>query len=49
MTRGVPQLAISVVSDSGTGQLVGLSGTMTINIVDRKHFYEFDYTIADAR
>jgi hypothetical protein len=49
MTRGVPQLAISVVPDSGTGQLVGLSGTMTINIVDGKHFYEFDYTIADAR
>jgi hypothetical protein len=49
MTRGVPQLAISVVPDSGTGQLAGLSGTMTINIVDGKHFYEFDYTIADAR
>ena len=49
MTRGAPQLAISVVPDSGTGQLAGLSGTMTINIVDGKHFYEFDYTIADAR
>jgi hypothetical protein len=49
MTRGVPQLAISVVPDSGTGQLVGISGTMTIKIVDGKHFYEFDYTIADAR
>ena len=49
MTRGVPQLAISVVPDSGTGQLVGISGTMTINIVDGKHFYELDYTIADAR
>jgi hypothetical protein len=49
MTRGVPQLAISVVPDSGTGQLAGLSGTMTINIVDGKHFYEFDYTIVDAR
>jgi hypothetical protein len=48
MTRGVPQLAISVVPDSGTGQLVGLSGTMTINIVDGKHFYELDYTIAGA-
>jgi hypothetical protein len=49
MTRGVPQLAISVVPDSGTAQLVGISGTMTINIVDGKHFYEFDYTISDAR
>ena len=42
MTRGVPQLAISVVPDSGTGQFVGLFGTMTINIVDGMHFYEFD-------
>jgi len=49
MNRGVPQLTISVVPDSGTDQLVGLSGTMTINIVDGKHFYEFDYTLADPR
>lgn len=49
MNRGKPQLSIGVVPDSGTGQLVGLSGTMTINIVDGKHFYEFDYTLADGR
>ena len=48
MTRGIPQLSISVVPDSGTGQLAGISGTMTINIVDGKHFYEFDFTL-DAR
>lgn len=46
MTRGTPQLIITVVPDSGTDQLVGLAGTMTINIVDGKHFYEFDYTLA---
>ena len=46
MTRGVPALAITVVPDSGTGQLVGLTGKMMINIVDGKHFYEFEYTIA---
>ena len=45
MTRGVPQLIITVVPDSGTDQLVGLTGKMTINIVDGKHFYEFDYTL----
>ena len=45
MTRGTPQLSISVVPDSGTGQLAGISGTMTINIVDGKHLYEFDYTL----
>jgi hypothetical protein len=45
MTRGVPQLSITVVPDSGTGQLVGLTGKMSINIVDGKHFYEFEYAL----
>lgn len=45
MTRGVPQLVITVVPDSGTGDLVGLAGKMMINIVEGKHFYEFDYTL----
>lgn len=46
MTRGAAQLSITVVPDSGTGELVGLSGTMTINVVDGKHFYEFEYELA---
>jgi hypothetical protein len=46
MTRGVPQLLITVVPDSGTGQLAGLAGTMTIKIADGKHSYEFEYTLA---
>ncbi|HVG45081.1 MAG TPA: DUF3224 domain-containing protein [Longimicrobium sp.] len=45
MNRGAPTLNISVVPDSGTGQLAGLAGTMTINIVDGKHFYELEYTL----
>lgn len=45
MTRGVPQLVVSVVPDSGTDQLTGLSGTMTIRIEGGKHFYEFDFTL----
>ena len=45
MTRGAPQLEISVVPDSGTGGLEEISGTMTINIVSGKHFYEFDYKL----
>jgi hypothetical protein len=44
MNRGVPGLSITVVPDSGTGELAGLSGTLTIRIVDRQHFYEFDYS-----
>ena len=48
MTRGVPQLSVTVVPDSGTGQLVGLAGKMTINIADGKHSYEFEYTLAQT-
>jgi len=44
MARGVPELSVTVVPDSGTGELVGISGRMTIEIVDGKHFYGFDYT-----
>jgi len=45
MTRGAPQLTITVVPDSGTGELVGLAGRMQISIADGKHSYEFDYTL----
>ena len=38
MTRGVPQLNVTVVPDSGTDGLVGLAGTMTIKIEEGKHF-----------
>jgi len=48
MNRGVPQLSVTVVPDSGTGQLVGLAGKMTINIADGKHSYEFEYTLPEA-
>ena len=43
MSRGAQQLSISVVPDSGTGELTGLSGTFRIEIVEGKHFYEFEY------
>jgi Protein of unknown function (DUF3224) len=45
MTRGVPQLSVTVVPDSGTGQLVGVTGKMTIKIADGKHYYDFEYTL----
>jgi len=45
MNRGAPHLIVIVVPDSGTDQLSGISGTMVINIVDGKHFYEFEYTL----
>ena len=46
MTHGAQQLSVTVVPDSGTGQLVGLSGKMTITIADGKHSYDFEYTLA---
>jgi hypothetical protein len=49
MTRGEPQLTITVVPDSGTGQLVGLAGKMTINIAEGKHSYDFEYTLSNTR
>ena len=48
MTRGAPQLSITVVPDSGTGELVGLAGQMAIVIADGKHSYDFEYTIAET-
>lgn len=46
MNRGVPTLSVTVVPDSGTGELTGLSGKMSINIAAGKHSYEFEYTVA---
>ena len=48
MTRGAPQLAVTVVPDSGTGELAGLSGRMTITIADGKHSYELEYALAET-
>ena len=45
MNRGTPQLTIAVVPDSGTGELTGLAGSMTIDIADGKHSYAFEYTL----
>lgn len=47
MTRGAQQLTITVVPDSGTGQLAGLAGKMMIIIADGKHSYDFEYTLAE--
>ena len=45
MNRGAPQQSLTVVADSGTGALVGLSGSMTIQIEGGRHFYVFDYAL----
>jgi len=48
MNRGAPHLVVTVVPDSGTGQLVGLTGTMMIDISGGKHAYTFDYSVDRA-
>jgi hypothetical protein len=49
MTRGEPQLSITVVPDSGSGQLVGLTGKMNIIIAAGKHSYEFEYNLPGGK
>ena len=48
MTRGATELTITVVPDSGTGQLAGLAGKMDIKINEGKHSYDFEYTLAET-
>ena len=43
MNRGAPSLSVSVVPDSGTGELVGLIGDFKIIRAEGKHSYEFNY------
>ncbi|HYC09275.1 MAG TPA: DUF3224 domain-containing protein [Steroidobacteraceae bacterium] len=46
MSRGAPTSSITVVPDSGTGELKGITGTMTIAVTsDGGHTYEFNYKI----
>ena len=47
MNRNVPELSVIVVPDSGTDELVGLSGKLTIIIEGGKHSYEFEYSLAE--
>jgi hypothetical protein len=47
MERGMQRLSIMVVPDSGTGELAGISGTLSINVIDGKHFYDFIYSIPE--
>lgn len=47
MNRGLPAQSVTVVPDSGTAELTGLSGKMTIKIAEGKHFYELDYELGN--
>lgn len=45
MAGGTQDLSLTIVPDSGAGDLVGLAGTLTISIADGKHFYDLEYTL----
>lgn len=45
MERGAQQQNIFVIPDSGTGELLGLTGKMLIRIEAGKHFYDFSYRL----
>jgi len=46
MTRGAPALSITIVPDSGTGDLAGITGAMTIRIEKGgAHFYDLEYAL----
>lgn len=47
MDRGEPRLEVTVVPDSGAGDLAGLAGRMTIEIADGEHRYVFEYTFGE--
>jgi Protein of unknown function (DUF3224) len=49
MNRGEKLLTLTVVPDSGTGELTGLSGSMAINIAEGKHSYRLDYKLPNAK
>ena len=45
MSKGTPTIIVTVVPDSGTEELTGLSGTMQIIIEGKKHSYVLDYAL----
>lgn len=47
MNRGTPQLAITIVPDSGTEGLSGITGALTIRIADGVHHYDLAYSLPD--
>ena len=45
MSKEQHRLTLEVVPDSGTGELTGLSGTMTIDAKNGDHSYQFTYAL----
>jgi Protein of unknown function (DUF3224) len=43
---GSQDLELKIATDSGTGALEGIAGSLTITVKDSKHYYDLEYTIA---
>jgi len=44
-TADEQSLALAIVPDSGTGELEGITGTLSIEFTDGQHFYEIDWSL----
>jgi hypothetical protein len=49
MSHGDFRLSVTVIPDSGTDELTGITGSMNILVVAKKHSYKFDYTLGAAK
>lgn len=47
MNKGQQSLSVTVVPDSGTDGLQGISGSLSIDIKEGKHYYTFEYTLSE--
>jgi hypothetical protein len=45
MTQHNSMLNLQIIPDSGTGELAGIEGTMTIDMVEDQHAYELTYRL----
>jgi hypothetical protein len=48
MGHGSMELDVTVVPDSGTDSLTGISGKLNIIIADGKHSYDLEYSLPEA-
>ncbi len=46
MNKGDARLAVTIVPDSGTGEMAGISGTLEIDNDEGRHSYALDYRLA---
>ena len=45
MHNGANDLTITIVPGSGTGELIGISGKLTLSITGNQHYYDIDYQV----